>query len=650
MRRLKSIVLDLSRPLKWAIVISVDVFCTVFALWLAYYFRTEEFLPLLRQTGEYYPLPALLISVFLSIPIFILFGFYQTIFRYAGLPAIIIVTKAIFVYGLIFALIFTLISVPGVPRSIGILQPILLIAAIFFTRYLARYLLSDIYAESLLVNRMPKTLIYGAGELGCQLAETMADSSEVNIVGFLDDDFTLHKRKLAGLSVYDPTDVEKIIKSQGISEVIIALPSMGRRDRVRIAKSLTKLGLSVREVPSFSDLVRGKISFSDLRELSIYDVLDRDEVPPDLKLINQEIKGQVVLVTGAGGSIGKELCIQIYKEKPKRIVLFDHSEFALHSVYEELLAIGSHTDGVELCPVLASVIDKVKVERVLTEMSPDIVFHSAAYKHVPMVEFNKIAGLKNNAIGTLIMAQAAIKSDIKKFVLISTDKAVRPTNIMGASKRVAEMILQGLAGGAHSTLFGIVRFGNVLESSGSVVPLFKQQIKNGGPVTVTHPDVTRYFMTISEASQLVIQASAMIEWPLQDEHSVLNSKPSAPVYLLDMGVPVKIYNLAQRMITLSGLRVCDEKNREGDLEIKIIGLRPGEKLYEELLITDAVLDTAHPRIKYANESFLIWSELQPKLALLSNAIDNDDEKALCSLMVELVEGFSTDHENLLKSL
>jgi len=632
------------------IVMLADVACAAFAVWLGYYLRIGEFLTLLDWTGEFYPLPVLVSSVVLSIPIFIKFGLYRAIFRYSGGPAAILLVKAMLLYGAFFLLIFVVITVPGVPRTIGFIQPILMLLFIVLTRYFARLWLGGLYLERLSQKQIPGALIYGAGNSGRELAAAIEHSQEINLVGFLDDDRRLHGNQLCGLPIYDPAEISTVIKNQDIREILLALPTIGRRRRNLILKSLAGLGLAVRSVPSYSDLAKGRMSVSDIRELSIDDILGRDPVIADQSIIGQDIRDQIILVTGAGGSIGRELCRQIIYQKPKRLILFDHSEFALYDIYKEIMTLASKEDNnTEIIPVIGSVINRNRVNNVLKNEKPNIIFHSAAYKHVPLVEANKFEGIRNNVIGTLILAESSVRFNVKKFVLISTDKAVRPTNVMGASKRVAELVLQALSERHHKTAFAIVRFGNVLDSSGSVVPLFRHQIEAGGPVTVTHKDVTRYFMTISEAAQLVMQAGAMtsltnVGTPNTQAHKRPNR--SAPVYLLDMGEPVKIYDLACKMIELSGLTLVDDNTDNGDIEIKIIGLRPGEKLYEELLIGDAVWDSAHPKIKYADERFLSWSTLEPELNNLKKAVEKSDEVLLFQVLVRLAVGFSPNAEDL----
>jgi FlaA1/EpsC-like NDP-sugar epimerase len=632
-KRLRAIVFGLPRPVKRIIVMIVDVGLAIFAVWLAYYLRLGQFLPLWEITAGFRPLPAVIVAVFSSIPIFMLFGLYRVIFRYAGAPAVLAVTKAIAVYGIIFVTVFTLVGVPGVPRTIGIIQPIILFLLVVLSRFVARFCLGGMYIERLQQGSKPRALIYGVGEAGRELAAALSDSAVTNVVGFLDDDTKLHGSQIRGLPVYDPVNGAQIIAQKRVSEIMLALPRISRRRRSEILQLLRGYDVTVRTLPSYSDLAEGRVTVNDIRELSISDVLGRDTVAPDPALMRRDIAGQTVVVTGAGGSIGSELCRQIFEQAPKKLVLFDHSEYALYAILHELQQKSATVStDIDIHAILGSVTDKQRVEQSLQNMSPDTVFHAAAYKHVPLVEDNMLEGIKNNLFGTLTLSQAAINAGVKKFVLISTDKAVRPTNIMGASKRLAELVLQALSITQTKTIFAMVRFGNVLDSSGSVVPLFREQIKAGGPVTVTHRDVTRYFMTISEAAELVIQAGAMTT-------AQPKSGQAAPVYLLDMGEPIKIYDLARHMIELSGLTIYDVATGDGDIEIQITGLRPGEKLYEELLIGDAASASPHPKIKLADEAFLPWSKLEKDVTGLRHAIDNMDHQQATGILTKLVDGF-----------
>ena len=638
-KSLRSLVLGLPRPAKRAIVMVVDVGLAVFSVWIAFYLRLGYFQPVFEERDGLSLLPAIIVAVVVSIPIFVIFGLYRTIFRYSGAPAVLAVSKAIAVYGVIFASVFTLVGVTGVPRTIGLLQPVVLFLLVALSRFVARFWLGGMYIERLRQGSKPRALIYGAGDAGRELAAALSYSHVTNVVGFLDDDPKLHGSYIRGLPVYNPSDIARITSKKRVVEVMLALPRISRRRRGEILQSLRGQNVVVRTLPSYSDLAEGRVTVNDIRELSISDILGRDTVAPDPALMRRDIANKIVMVTGAGGSIGSELCRQIFVHNPKKLVLFDHSEYALYAILQELQSkTAPETSSVELTAILGSVTDKRRFEQLFKRIAPDTVFHAAAYKHVPLVEDNIFEGIKNNLFGTLVLSEAAIAVGVKKFVLISTDKAVRPTNIMGASKRLAELVLQALSTTQNKTIFAMVRFGNVLDSSGSVVPLFRQQIKSGGPVTVTHPDVTRYFMTIAEAAQLVIQAGAMtVQKP--------ESGQAAPVYLLDMGAPVKIYDLARQMIELSGLTVYDSTTADGDIEIKITGLRPGEKLYEELLIGEAASDSAHPKIKFAAENFVPWHDLDADLTTMRHAVDAMDVVTAKKLLTKLVVGFSNADAN-----
>jgi FlaA1/EpsC-like NDP-sugar epimerase len=457
----------------------------------------------------------------------------------------------------------------------------------------------------------------------------MANSHEMQVVGFLDDDDRLHGHVLNGQPIYNPADLANLASTMNISDVLLAMPSMGRKRRNEILAQIRSARVAVRTLPSVTDLAQGKVSISDLQELDIDDLLGREPVMPNHILLAMNVRNKVVMVTGAGGSIGSELCRQILSVGPSKLLLIEQSEFALYAIHqglEEKLA-GRNT---VLVPLLASVQDNDRMRDIMSTWHPDTVYHAAAYKHVPLVEHNPAEGIKNNLLGTLRTAQEAADNGVSNFVLISTDKAVRPTNIMGASKRLAEMALQALAANHPGTNFSMVRFGNVLGSSGSVVPKFRQQIRDGGPITLTHQDVTRYFMTIPEAAQLVIQAGAMAK--------------GGDVFVLDMGESVKIMDLALRMIELSGLSLKDTQNPEGDIAIEITGLRPGEKLYEELLIGDNPKPTSHSRIMKAHEVFIPWSELEPKLNALEMALNVNDVGVVRLMMQQLVSGYTPSDE------
>lgn len=622
-------VLKLPRIAKRFIVLILDTSFCILAVWLAYYLRLGQWVSL---AGD--PALAVVLSLALALPIFVAFGLYRAIFRYSGWPALLTVAKACAVYGLIYAAFITTFGFSGIPRTVGIIQPILLLLLVGASRAFASYWLGSSYRQQLKLGAVPRVLIYGAGSTGRQLAAALRNSHQMRVVGFLDDDKVLWGQSLNGLTIYKSTELPNLVASLAVSDVLLALPSIKRQRRNEILNSIAKSKVSVRTLPSVTDLAKGNVRASDLRELDIEDLLGREPVCPDPRLLKENINQQVVLVTGAGGSIGSELCRQILAQNPKKLILIDQSEYALYSIEQELQKrteeYGTkNVVRVDLFPILGSVCNERLMRNVVEQYKPAIIFHAAAYKHVPLVETNISEGILNNTFGTLNLAMVAAELEVPRFILISTDKAVRPTNIMGASKRLAEMVLQALAADPTlgiKTTFSMVRFGNVLDSSGSVVPLFRRQIADGGPITLTHPEVTRYFMTIPEAAQLVIQAGAMAK--------------GGDVFVLDMGEPVKIVELARNMIELSGLEVMDQENPEGDIEIEITGLRPGEKLYEELLIGENPTKTPHPRILKAQEEFLPLDRLKQAFNDLRLSLEQGSEEGVKLQLQRLVVGFS----------
>jgi FlaA1/EpsC-like NDP-sugar epimerase len=617
-------ILALPRTAKRFVALSVDLSLCVLSVWLAYYLRLGEFVSISGNA-----LWAIAVSIGIALPIFVVSGLYRAIFRYSGWPALLAVARAVGIYGLLYASLFTAIGITGVPRTVGIIQPILLLLFVGASRALARVWLGDQYLSILKHASRPKVLIYGAGSTGQQLAAAMANSLEMQVAGFLDDDDRLHGHVLNGQPIYNPADLGNLVATLNINDLLLAMPSLSRRRRNEILSQVRNAHVAVRTLPNITGLAQGKVSITDLQELDIDDLLGREPVAPNHILLAKNIVGKVVLVTGAGGTIGSELCRQILSVAPAKLLLIEQSEFALYSIHQELEEKCADHKTV-LVPLLASVQDEDRMREIMSTWHPNTVYHAAAYKHVPLVEHNPAAGIKNNVLGTLRTAQAAAENGVTDFVLISTDKAVRPTNVMGASKRLAEMALQALAATNTGTKFSMVRFGNVLGSSGSVVPKFRQQIRDGGPITLTHPEVTRYFMTISEAAQLVIQAGAMAK--------------GGDVFVLDMGQPVKIMDLARRMVELSGLSVKNDRDSEGDIEIVVTGLRPGEKLYEELLIGDNPKHTAHPRIMKAHEGFIAWIELEPKLNSLEIALNINDVGVIRVMLQQLVSGYTPSDE------
>ena len=562
----------------------------------------------------------------IAIIIFVAFGLYRSVTRYIGFNALWSIAQGVTLYVLIWGVIIFLGAVEGIPRSIVLLNWTLSILVIGGLRLLARWLLSK---ERLLQNikksgiKHKNVLIYGAGDAGIQLMGGLEHSSEYKPVGFIDDSKEVQGRNISGMDIYSFSDVKSLIKRLEVEEILIALPSTSRARRLDIIGSLEPYQVTVRMLPSLTDLAGGKISVDDLRKVSIKDLLGREAVSANEELLSKNIMDKAVLVTGAGGSIGSELCRQIVNLKPKMLIMYEMSELALYAIEKELLNMTTHQ--INIYPILGSINKKNRFSKVLRHFKVDTIYHTAAYKHVPMVEFNNSEGVDNNIFGTLNCSQAAIENGVETFVLISTDKAVRPTNTMGATKRSAELILQALAAKQSSTKFTMVRFGNVLDSSGSVIPLFKQQIKDGGPVTVTDKDIIRYFMLIPEAVELVIQAGAM--------------GTGGDVFVLDMGKPVSIDGLAKKMIRLSGLKLKDKNHPDGDIEIKYIGLRPGEKLYEELLVGDNVSQTENPLIMRAKEDMLSWDELKPILDCLKKEIKDCDQEKIRKLLIQLVQDF-----------
>ena len=647
---IRSILLKSPRLVKQALAVLSDVAVCAIAVQLAMDLRLETHVAWSFQHTWMFGL-----SLVLFLPIFIAIGLYRAIFRFAGLQVIFTLNKAMAIYAFLYASVFTLIGIDQVPRSVGLLQPLIFGLGIVSSRLFVRYWLGG-FGRNDLVSGTPRALIYGAGSAGRQLAGGLLPSSNVRVVGYVDDDDRLHGHNLNGLNIYSPNDLVRIVERKQVTQIFLAIPSVSQRRRNEVINQLLPLHVQVRTLPGLADLASGKVTVSDLRELNIEDLLGREPVVPNPLMLAKNITSKVVMVTGAGGSIGSELCRQILKAQPSTLLLVELSEFALYEIHRELEATvremayqasedltGPSLDTLEasapvLIPLLANVRDARRMSEILRTWRPSTVYHAAAYKHVPLVEHNPAEGVKNNVQGTLVTATQAALHGVSDFVLVSTDKAVRPTNIMGTTKRLAELVLQAKAASQvlkfgeipSKTRFSMVRFGNVLGSSGSVVPLFRKQIAEGGPITLTDERMTRYFMTIPEAAQLVIQAAAMAN--------------GGDVFVLDMGQPVKILDLAKRMVELSGLTVLDSNNRMGDIEIQVTGLRPGEKLYEELLIGDNPLPTSHPRIMKAHEEFLPWDELESKLNILNAALESNNVPVLRTLLKELVPGYQPEAE------
>ncbi len=624
--KIRNNLLSLSRPVKTFIAISIDFSCCVFSVWFSYYLRLGNLIPL-SERG----LDALAYSLIISFPIFIIFGLYKNIFRYSGLDSLFNVSKALALYGVIYGTRISILSISGIPKTIGLIQPLLLLLFIISWRVLVRFLLRKINNKHYAKKDSIKALIYGSGEAGRQLVKAMQDSQEISILGFLDDDENKKGCLIDGKRIYSPNDLGALLSKKDISLVLLAMPSITRRKRNEIIKKLLQYKISVRTIPDIKDLASGKNVITQLLDLEIDDLLGRVPVEPFQSLMKKNIFMKTILVTGAGGSIGSELCRQIVKQKPKKLVLVEISEYALYSIHNKLEEFKNI--DTEIIPLIGSIQDSQRMGGIISIFKPATIYHAAAYKHVPIVEENLIEGLKNNLLGTYNLAKLALKNNVLNFVFISTDKAVRPTNIMGATKRMAELSLQALheknitlSERQNKTKFSIVRFGNVLDSSGSVIPKFREQIKNGGPITLTNIDITRYFMTITEAAQLVIQAGAMGQ--------------GGDVFVLDMGDPIRIYDLALKMIELSGLSLKSPSNEKGDIEIKITGLRPGEKLYEELLLSNSPSETKHPKIFRSNEPSILLSELEKEINLLKKLIERNNIEEIVNKLKNIVIDYS----------
>jgi FlaA1/EpsC-like NDP-sugar epimerase len=615
-------ILNLPRFAKQIIAIIVDLSLCTLSTWFAFYLRLDQFISI-----QGVALTAVMVSVALALPVFWLLGLYRTIFRYSGLSIMFSVSIALLVYGFLYFLVFGVYAVAGIPRSIGIIQPMLLFFAVVSSRLFVKYIFSGNYLFKDKSKFLKKALVYGAGSAGRQLVSALANSNDLKVVGFLDDDDRLYGQVLQGQEIYSPLKIADLIKSNEVQLVLLALPYISRSRRNEILKNLSNYPLQVQTLPTVSDIIQGRVSLSDIKDLDVDDILDRDLVLPNSQLLSKNITSKVILVTGAGGSIGSELARQIVKQNPQKLLLLELNEFALYKIHEELKIANKN---LKIIPLLVNVQDQTKVNEIFKTFKVDSVYHAAAYKHVPLVEENISESIKNNVFATLVVAKAALSQSVENFVLISSDKAVRPTNIMGASKRLAELCVQGLYQNAknNKTKMSIVRFGNVLESSGSVIPKFKKQIKNGGPITLTHSDVTRYFMTLTEASQLVIQAGAMSE--------------DCDIYVLDMGESVKIKDLIYRIVKLSGLTVKDEDNKEGDIEIKIIGLRPGEKLYEELLLGDNPQKTQHAKIQKAQDPFIPFNKLEIDLNNLKTLLDHNKVLEVKELLTKIVKTYQSN--------
>ena len=624
-----SAVASLDRRAKKIIAFAVDSVICVFAVWFAFSLRLGDW-----QLWNAPIQSVLMVSFVIWPPIFVVLGVYRSIFRFAGSGTITELARAIAGFLALMTVTFTVIGLPGVPRTIGILVPILFFLGLVMSRIVVRYIISDLLGQRAFFGEPKRVLIYGAGSAGQQLALSTRHYPGMYLLGFVDDDTRLRGQRLDGSHVYHSSEVAAQVERLGVTDILIAVPSMSRSKRKAIVDELQRFSVHVQTLPQIQDIVTGKISIADLREVEVDDLLGRDAVAPNDLLMGRTILGKTVMVTGAGGSIGSELCRQIMAIGPRKLILVEMTEYALYKIEQELrenAAAGFFRPDIEIYPELINTAAARPVSSLLATYRPDTIFHAAAYKHVPLVEHNPISGMGNNIISTRNLVQAAEDCNVSHFILISTDKAVRPTNIMGASKRVCEQILQAKAKVGSKTRFSMVRFGNVLGSSGSVVPRFKEQIAHGGPVTLTHRDIIRYFMTIPEAAQLVIQAGSMAK--------------GGEVFVLDMGKPVKIYDLATTLINLSGLTVRDENNADGDIAIEEIGLRPGEKLFEELLIGENPTPTKHKRIMQAMEGHMPWQQLSPALDMLESHVHTGKRDDAVNLLRHLVPEYQPNAES-----
>lgn len=611
---------SLSRSQRLWILVAMDALLLPLALLSAIILRFGGWPNDLHQ---YWPL--LPIAPMVAIPVFIKMGLYRAVVRYMDEKVMITVFSGVSLSVLLLVAVVAFGRFVHMPRSAIVIYWILAMAYIGATRYLARGLLRTLENQKL--DRVP-VAIFGAGRAGSQLAMALEADRHYQPVIFFDHDRQLHGHIIAGVRVCDPENAASLIAELKVQQVLLAIPSLSRSRKREILNLFEPLHVQMKTVPDMKDLVEGKVGLSDIREVTIEELLGREVVEPIAALMQSNLTNKVVMVTGAGGSIGSELCRQILMQRPKLLILLEVTEFALYQIDQELRRLEQHrSQPVEIHGLLGSVVDSERVRSICQSYGVQTLFHAAAYKHVPIVEANPFEGLRNNFFGTYHTAKAASESGVERFILISTDKAVRPTNIMGATKRLAELSLQALASKQPNTVFSMVRFGNVLGSSGSVVPLFKEQIRKGGPITLTHADITRYFMTIPEAAQLVIQAGAMAD--------------GGEVFLLDMGEPVKIIDLARKMVHLSGLEVKDAAHPTGDIEILLTGLRPGEKLYEELLVDDDATATAHPRIMKANEPAWTEEDLHQVSVALEEIIRAKDVEGLKNVLKKHVSGFNS---------
>ena len=609
---------NLERIYKQIIMLFVDVATLLFALWLAFVLRIGEPFP----TEYIYPSWWLFIAIpVIMIPLFVKLGLYRAVLQYMGIKVITTTFQATTIACLIVGFLMWFFREPNLPRSVLPIFWFIVNIAVIASRFLFK---GYLYSWDSFINSRKQTLIYGAGNAGVQLVESLKKSTVYAPIAFIDDDKEKQGTILNYLEVFPFDKIDFLIKNKDAKVLLLAVPSLSEKQRTQILKRLTKYPLEVKVLPSLDKIVNGIVNLDAIKHVEVADILGRDSVEPNQSLLERNILGKNILITGAGGSIGSELSRQVMKLSPKKVVLMDNSEFNLYNIHLELASKGF---SIEIIPSLCTVTNYHQLKQIIAQNNIQTIYHAAAYKHVPMVEMNIISGTYNNVIGTYNVARLADELEVANMVLVSTDKAVRPTNVMGASKRMSELILQAFSD-KSKCCFSMVRFGNVLESAGSVVPLFRNQIKAGGPVTVTHRNITRYFMSIPEAVELVLQSGAMAK--------------GGDVFVLDMGEPIKIIDLAYKMIHLSGLTPIDNENPDGDIRIDFTGLRPGEKLYEELLIGSNVVQSEHPRIMQAKESKLSFDEVSHCVEVIKSARENQDERVVKELLLKYVDGYRSE--------
>ena len=609
---------NLERIYKQFIMLLVDVLTLLFALWLAFVLRLGEAFPIEYISDSWWIFIAIPVVM---IPLFVKLGLYRAVLQYVGVKVITTTFQATTIACLVIGFLMMFFRESNLPRSVLPIFWFIVNISIITSRFLFK---GYLYSWDSFVNERKQTIIYGAGNAGVQLVESLKKSAIYAPVAFIDDDTEKHGTILNFLEVFSFDKIEELLKKKDAKVLLFAIPSASQKQRTQILKKLTKYPIEVKVLPSMDNIVNGVISIDNIKHVEVGDILGRNAVSPKNELLKRNISNKNILITGAGGSIGSELSRQIMKLRPEKVVLMDNSEFNLYNIHLELVGKGLN---VEIVPSLCTVTNYHQLSKIIQQHKIHTIYHAAAYKHVPMVEMNIVSGTYNNVVGTYNVVKSADKLGVENMVLVSTDKAVRPTNVMGASKRMSELILQAFSD-KSKTCFSMVRFGNVLDSAGSVVPLFRTQIKEGGPVTVTHRNITRYFMSIPEAVELVLQAGAMAK--------------GGDVFVLDMGEPIKIIDLAYKMIHLSGLTPIDIENPDGDIRVEFTGLRPGEKLYEELLIGNDVVQSEHPRIMQAKESKLTFEQVLSCIEIVRSARENQDEKVVKELLLKYVDGYTSE--------